>query len=52
MYQKVSLVILISGIIASCFGFQKEKPKDAEIQELINARVAEKVAYFRKKRIK
>ena len=51
MYQKIFLVILISVVIVSYFGCQKNKPEEAEIQALIDSRVAEKVAHFRKKRI-
>lgn len=50
-YGQILLFLLGTIVIVSCFGFQKEKSKEAEIQVLIDAKVAEKVEAFRIKRL-
>jgi len=50
-YQLILLFLLSTAVIIASFGFQKDKSKEAEIQTLIDEKVAEKVERFRKKRL-
>ena len=49
--QKIVPILVFAVMLTFSFGFQKDKSKEAEIQALIDAKVAEKVEYFRRKRI-
>lgn len=50
-YKVILLLLLSLSIIFLSFGFQKEKSKEAEIQALMDARVAEKIEKFRRARL-
>jgi hypothetical protein len=50
IYGQILLFLLGIIVIISCFGFQKDKSKEAKIQALIDSKVAEKVETYRIKR--
>ena len=50
-YNQLAFLLLLTILAMSCDGFQNHKAKEAAIEKLIKAQVAEKVEDFRKKRL-